>query len=318
MADLSEQTSVPEVEEATVEQPLISEPVENLPDSMPDPTSVQSSETPPISPSVTPTNRRPLFYVGIGLVILLLAGIVGSIFMYAVYAFFLTGDPIEDTVVTEVEAIVTEEAVDTPVPTATPTVDPSVERSLNQQVREVPTVAPAPVVPSPPPAVRPQLLANSSIDFSSSQGTWDYLWTFPGSNTWEPMVYESRDYGTCWYGTDYVRICQESGHPGNSADIAWRWISPVPGPIEILIRAEKIDVGGDGVIISVFNNTLDVSTEPVFSRILMGDDDNGFANRFIIETLQPNDFLLFVMQKNEDVTFDHSDFEVTICQISCP
>ena len=132
------------------------------------------------------------------------------------------------------------------------------------------------------------------------------------------MVYESREYGTCWYAADYVRICEESGHPGDEADIAWRWTSPVPGPIEILLHAEKIDVGGDGVIVSVFNNTGDISTDPVFSRPVLGNDESGFANRFIIDTIQPGDFLLFVMQKNEDVTFDHTDFEATICQISCP
>ncbi|MCB0210493.1 MAG: hypothetical protein KDJ52_14235 [Anaerolineae bacterium] len=317
MADLSEQTSVPEVEKAPVEQSVISEPAERLLASTPDAPFPNPSETSPISP-ITSTDRRPFFYVGIGLVILLLAAVVGMIFLYAIYALFLTGDSGEETVVAEVEAIITEEAVATPVPTATPTTDPGVDRSLNQQVREVPTVAAATVVPAPPPSTRPQLLANSSIDFSSSQGTWNYLWTFPGSNTWEPMVYESRDYGTCWYATDYVRICQESGHPGNSADIGWRWTSPVTGPIEILIRAEKIDVGGDGVIISVFNNTLDASTKPVFSRPLLGDDSSGFANRFIIDTIQPGEFLLFVMEKNEDVTFDHTNFEVTICQISCP
>ena len=281
MADLSKQPPTPEVEQATID-------------------------------------RRPLIYAGVGISITLLAVAVGAIFLYALYDFFFTGSNEQSNVVAQVDLPATEEATATITPTLTPTTDPGTERSLNQQVSEPPTATPAPIQPTPPPAPRPQLVANSSIDFSSTPINWEYLWTLPGTSDWQPMVYESREYGTCWYAKDYVRICEESGHPGNGADIAWRWTSPVPGPIEILIRVEKIDVGGDGVIVSVFNNTVDTSTDPVFSRPLLGNDESGIANRFIIENIQPGNFLLFVMEKNEDVIFDHTDFEVTICQVNCP
>jgi len=272
----------------------------------------------PARSAATTINSRPFIYAGIGILLMLLAVAVAVIFMYAIFALVFFGgesDDIAAAPLTTDEAIV---AAPPPTPTITPTIDPSAGRSLNQQVSEAPTATRAPVLPTAANAVRPQLLANTNIDYSSSQGNWQYLWAAPGTNSWQPMVYESREYGTCWYAADYVRICEESGHPGNGADIAWRWTSPVPGPIEILIHAEKIDVGGDGVTVSVFKNTTDISTQPVFSRQVLGNDESGFANRFIIDAIQPDDFLLFVMQKNEDVTFDHTAFEATICQVSCP
>ena len=281
MVDLSKQPPTPEVEQATID-------------------------------------RRPLIYAGVGLFVTLLAMAVGAIFLYAIYDFFFTSGNGPSNVVAQGELAATEEATATLTPTSTPTTDPGPERSLDQQVSEPPTATPLPPQPTSPPTIRPQLVANSDIDFSSTPVNWDYLWTLPGTNDWQPMVYESREYGTCWYAKDYVRICQESGHPGNGADIAWHWTSPVPGPLEILIRVEKIDAGGDGVIVSVFNNTTDTSTDPVYSRPLLGNDERGIANRFIIENIQPGNFLLFVMERNEDVIFDHTAFEVAICQVSCP
>ncbi|MCB9076156.1 MAG: hypothetical protein H6631_01035 [Anaerolineaceae bacterium] len=328
-----EELTEPEIEEPIepVEEPVMGESAQEFDQEFDQESFDQESSeavlipplTNPVSlsprPASTKINSRPLVYVGIGLLLTLLAVAVGAIFLYAVFALVFFGGEGDDIAAAP---IATEEAVvaapPPPTPTITPTTDPGAGRSLAQQVSEAPTATRAPVSPPPAPAARPQLLADSNIDFSSSQGNWQYLWASPGTNTWQPMVYESREYGTCWYAADYVRICEESGHPGDEADIAWRWTSPVPGPIEILLHAEKIDVGGDGVIVSVFNNTGDISTDPVFSRPVLGNDESGFANRFIIDTIQPGDFLLFVMQKNEDVTFDHTDFEATICQISCP
>ena len=132
------------------------------------------------------------------------------------------------------------------------------------------------------------------------------------------MSYESREYGPCWYAVCYVRICEGNGHPGNGADIGWRWASSVTGPVEVLIKASKVDPGGDGVLVAVYHNTPDTSSQPVFSRQLLGEDDTGFANRFIIPQVKVGEYLLFVLSKNEDGTFDHTFFQATICHHNCP
>lgn len=314
-----EQSAAPKVEKPKIQQSEIRSTSQSSAE--PAPFSAHSNQANLSPPSSTSSDGRPFIYAGVGIGLILLAVAVFAVFLYAIISLFFLGGEAEESAVVEIITPTATAASEGVTTQTLPPNDPSVERSLAQQANN-PPAAPLATRSSSSgvsvPGQRPQLLANSSIDYASTQGVWEYLWAAPGSSSWQPMIYESRQYGTCWYAADYVRICQDSAHPGTDADIAWRWISPVPGPIEILIRANKIDAGGDGVTISVFKNTTDVSNKPLFSRLLTGDDEGGFANRFIVEEIEAGDFLLFVIQKNDDVTFDHTAFQVTVCRFSCP
>src|SRR5690606_17774981 len=102
-------------------------------------------------------------------------------------------------------------------------------------------------------------------------GKWLYLWVSPGAGNWQQLQYEERRYGDCWYSRalaeDYIRICDDSGHPGNGADVAWYWQSQISGPIEVRLSVAKKDGGGgDGVEIAVYRNapnTLQTKGKPL-------------------------------------------------------
>jgi hypothetical protein len=166
--------------------------------------------------------------------------------------------------------------------------------------------------------LQPQLLADTLADFSSGQGKWEYLWSPPGENRWSSMVYESRQYGACWYNQDYIRICPEAAHPGNGADVAWRWTSNVSGPLQIELSVAKKDTGGDGVLIYVQHYTTNNIVFPLFSGSLAGGDKRGFKETLTVETIMPGDQLLFMVQRNGRAESDYTALEARICQFSCP
>lgn len=173
-------------------------------------------------------------------------------------------------------------------------------------------------IPSATPPPEPKVLADSRRDFSGTPGGWDYLWSPPGQDEWTPLKYETRQYGDCWYGQDYIRICADSVHPGNGADVALRWKSEVSGPLEVRLLAGKKDLGGDGVSIAVYRNTTQTTGFPEFKKSLAGNDGGGFAEKFQLDNIAPGDYLFFVIQRNGDATNDHTAFEALICHYRCP
>ncbi|HXV41818.1 MAG TPA: protein kinase [Anaerolineae bacterium] len=171
-----------------------------------------------------------------------------------------------------------------------------------------------PPLPSPPPSpspIAPQLVADTSRDFSTAPGgAWAYLWSEADEYDFESLDFEERKYGACWYAEDYVRICRDSGHPGDDADIAWRWTSNVSGHIQVLVTARKIDAGGDGVTIIAYHNST-----PVEGLRLDPGDTQGVTNKLLFEAdINAGDQLGFVMKKNGQVEYDHTAFQVQIYQ----
>ncbi|MBE7468856.1 MAG: hypothetical protein DPW09_07425 [Anaerolineae bacterium] len=179
-------------------------------------------------------------------------------------------------------------------------------------------LSPPTPTPSATPPPEPKLLADTRRDFSGTRGAWDYLWSPPGQDKWTQLKYETRQYGACWYGQDYIRICADSAHPGNGADIAWFWQSEVSGPLEVRLTAAKRDAGGDGVSIAVYRNTTQTTAFPEFKKSLAGNDQGGFAEKFQLDNITPGDYLLFVIQHNGEATSDHTAFQALICHYRCP
>jgi serine/threonine protein kinase len=167
---------------------------------------------------------------------------------------------------------------------------------------------PATLDPTPPP-VEPEMVADTERDFSGSPGgTWAYLRSDADKNDFKPMKFEERKYGACWYAQDYVRICPDSGHPGQKADIAWRWQSSFSGPIGVVVSARKLDVGGDGVVILAFHNG-----QTVQGLRLGPDDTQGVTGKSFFEAdVREGDQITFVMKKNERDESDHTAFRVQI------
>jgi hypothetical protein len=169
-----------------------------------------------------------------------------------------------------------------------------------------------PPLQTPTPANTVQLVAATQRDFSRTPGgVWQYYWSEPDENDFQPMNFEERKYGACWYTEeeeDYVRICPDSGHPGNDADIAWSWTSPFSGRISAVVSARKIDRGGDGVTILAYHNDQGVE------GLRLGPDDvQGVADRPLFEAnVQAGDHITFVMKKNERVENDHTAFQAQI------
>jgi hypothetical protein len=181
--------------------------------------------------------------------------------------------------------------------------------SPRETVNAVPSL---PLPATPPPASSPQLVADTAQNFSSAAGgTWRYLWSEHDENDFEPMEFAERKYGACWYtdeDEDYVRICPDSGHPGNDADIAWQWTSTFSGRIGVLISARKIDAGGDGVTLLALLNG-----QAVEGLRLGPDDTQGVAGKPFFEVdIKEGDQLIFIMKKNERVEYDHTAFQVQI------
>ncbi|MEW5960219.1 MAG: serine/threonine-protein kinase [Chloroflexota bacterium] len=169
------------------------------------------------------------------------------------------------------------------------------------------TLLPPPATPTPPPI--PQLVADTQRDFSSSPGgIWEYLWSDDDDNDFEPMQFEERKYGACWYAKDYVRICPASGHPGKDKGIAWRWRSNFTGHVTILVSIRKIDVGGDGVVMIVYYNG-----QAVQGLQLDPADTQGISGKNLFEMdVKEGDQITFVMKKKGRDEYDHTAFQAQI------
>ncbi|MCB0212828.1 MAG: protein kinase [Anaerolineae bacterium] len=272
-----------------------------------------------VSPAVeTTADKRPLFYVGIGVtaalgVIILLA--------LALTAFFLLRDADDATGQTALETASTREAATSEL--AVPSTEPSTEAlppTDAQPASDPPPAASPTEEQAPTPEPVPQVLADTVDNFGSNQnGVWRYTWSPPGEDNWKPLVFEDRRYGTCWYAEDYIRICADGVHPGNGADVAWYWVSDVSGQLEIQISASKLDSGGDGVVVAIYQNTLNINGKaPLFQRTLAGRDKQGFAETIRINQVKPEDSLLVIVNHNGDATSDYTAVQARICHYSCP
>ncbi|HRV95229.1 MAG TPA: hypothetical protein P5526_23930, partial [Anaerolineae bacterium] len=81
-------------------------------------------------------------------------------------------------------------------------------------------VSPPTTEPPPTPEPVPQILADTAGNFGTTeQEAWRYIWSPPDDDNWKPLSFEERRYGDCWYAEDYIRICSDSAHPGNGADV---------------------------------------------------------------------------------------------------
>ncbi|MCB0178645.1 MAG: protein kinase [Anaerolineae bacterium] len=186
--------------------------------------------------------------------------------------------------------------------------------SGNDQGPVVVQPPPAPTATATPAPAEPQLVAGSQRDFSGSPSNgWQYLVSRPNANSFEAMVFEDGEFGSCWYPNRnyderYVRICQNSGHPGNEADIAWRWRSDFNGRVHVVGTARKIDSGGDGVLIQAYHNG-----QLVDELRLQPGDTEGVLNRDWFELdVAAGDELTFVMKSNGRVENDHTALNIQI------
>jgi serine/threonine protein kinase len=199
-------------------------------------------------------------------------------------------------------------ATPTPTSTSTPILTDTATPTSTPTSTGTPTATPT-ALPTAKPKRGWKLIADTRDEFSGSQGlsNWEYQWS-RGRNSfdWTRMRFD----GTCWRADsseDYVRICQDSAHPGLTGDIAWRWTSEVDKRIRIRISARKIDTGGgDGVVILVYRNTKELK-----SWQLGWNDSKGFTNEFEVDIAR-GDFLFFVMKVGGDSTYDHTAFQAQI------
>jgi tRNA A-37 threonylcarbamoyl transferase component Bud32 len=276
----------------------------------------------PPAPAAWPAARpapRSLLYIGLGavlaaLLVIFLAGLVATLLLRP------GGD----------RAVTTEDATNSQTPvvveTAPPTGMANGETSGDSGdgvVDAPPTAEPTPsatLVITPTAEPTPEVLADTGTDFSGEQtGPWRYTWSAPGTADWQPLKYEQRQYGLCWYAEDYVRLCPGSAHPGNGAAVAYYWTSPTAGPLEIRLIANKKDLGGDGVVIAVYYNTLDTrNNTPIFQRLLAGTDQTGFSEQVPLAQVEPGDSLLFVISHNGNALSDHTLFRARVCRYYCP
>jgi serine/threonine protein kinase len=191
-----------------------------------------------------------------------------------------------------------ETSMPAPLPTATPTPSPSATPSPPPSATPQPTSIPT-----------PQLAADTQRDFSDSQKEmWQYLWSEANKADFKAMKFKDRRYGTCWYAKDYVRICSDSGHPGNNEDIAWVWTSNFSGRIQALVSAHKIDRGGDGVTIVAYHNN-----EAIEELRLEAGDTRGVTGKTLFEAdVEEGDHIAFVMRRNRRAEYDHTAFQAQI------
>jgi serine/threonine protein kinase len=262
------------------------------------------------------TATHPLIVAGIGAIIVSLAIVLlGG----ALALFWLTGgsdDAIANGAVNRGEPTATSEGGSGLTPSLTGTAG-SAEQVSSLTLTSTATAATATPTPVPTPAVLADTSANFAAD--SEAGLWRYIWSPPGEDDWQPMRFEQRRYGTCWYAEDYIRICAESAHPGNGADIAWFWTSSFTGSLELQLTANKIDRGGDGVNVAVYHNSLSTrSASPIFQQALSGNDQAGFSDSIAIEQVSPGDTLLVVIQHHDNAVSDHTHLRARVCQVYCP
>ena len=296
-------------DDATIASPLLATAVSKAAPAAP--------TAPPPSPTPAAGDKRPLFYVGIGVAaalgVLVLLGLVLTAF------FFMRNvdDAASQTAQETVDA--TEAAPLGQAPTTEPLGDEAPATDTSSTSEPSP-VSPPTTEPPPTPEPVPQILADTAGNFGTTeQEAWRYIWSPPDDDNWKPLSFEERRYGDCWYAEDYIRICSDSAHPGNGADVGWYWVSTVSGPLEIRISANKIDSGGDGVVVSVYQNTLNTSEEaPLFRRTLAGRDSQGFAETIKINQIEPEESILIVLNRNGDATSDHTAIRARICHYYCP
>lgn len=205
------------------------------------------------------------------------------------------------TISTEAAAPAASEATLEPSPTSPPEATPSATEPPPAPT-STPTEAPSPT---------PILAADSSADFSGTSATWEYLAARPANSTnFRPMKYETRRYGDCWYDEDYIRICANSGHPGNGADVVWRWTSEANGYVQVFLSTHKIDQGGDGVVIELYHNNRFIRNLAIGGRDTQGISQQNFYEAGV----EAGDELLFVMKHNGSADNDHTFFQAQIYQ----
>jgi serine/threonine protein kinase len=199
-----------------------------------------------------------------------------------------------------------------PTPTAT---EPPPSPTLPPTETPTPTATEPPPSPTLPPTETPTstpvLAADSAADFSQTNANWEYLAARPANSTdFKRMKFETRRYGDCWYDEDYIRICSSSGHPGNGADVAWRWKSQANGYGQVFLSVYKIDQGGDGVVIELYHNG-----QFIRNLAIGGRDTQGVRQQNVYQAgLEKGDELLFVMKRNGNANSDHTFFQAQIYQ----
>ena len=295
--------------------------------------------TTPQPPSATMmTKKNNTLYLGIGMLlglVVLIGLALGAFFLLNNSAPAVTNNdaaqsftPITATVTpNQAQAVIpTDTPTVTPVPpTETPIPEPTSTATSVLRPTDTPTPLPtATVTETATPEATPTsitilqptatntpnpVLADSSNDFSGTQGAanWEYQWSQGrDSFDWTQMSFD----GDCWRTTnteESVRICRDSGHPGITGDIAWRWTSEVDGLIQVRVSAYKIDTGGgDGSVIIMYRNINEIKRWQ-----LAGNDGEGFAEQVDLEVAQ-GDLLFFVMKIGGDSSYDHTGFQVQV------
>jgi hypothetical protein len=254
-----------------------------------------------------PVSQRSLIFLGVGIGLTI---VIGMILVAALFwLFWLRGSTPE---VAQQTPIAEDSSA---VVGGSPTTSPGSEGNLT------PTPLPAPALLAETPAssstlttapspAEPQLIADTFQNFSGAPGMWEYLWSRPNENKFQPMKYEQRQYGLCWYAEDYIRICPDSGHPGNGADIVWRWTSPIEGHINVVLSTHKIDQGGDGVTILAYHNDQSIQGQQLTPR----DMEGVFQKNWLEADVKPGDTLVIVMKRNGNAQSDHTFIQVQIYQ----
>jgi serine/threonine protein kinase len=289
----------------------------------PDPAELTHLSPLPKARPVPARAARPWLYLGLGaglaLLIVIILGILLATFLWlrpgsAGNEAVIINQTLENLATATAQSAAGQATPDSPIHLETST-PPGVAQAATPTL--APTFTPVPS-PTSTPVPQPQVLADTLADFSSGQGKWEYLWSPPGENKWSSMVYESRQYGACWYNQDYIRICPEAAHPGNGADVAWRWTSNVSGPLQIELSVAKKDTGGDGVLIYVQHYAANNIVFPLFSGSLEGRDKRGFRETLTVENIAPGDQVLLIIQRNGRAESDYTALEARICYYSCP
>ncbi len=175
----------------------------------------------------------------------------------------------------------------------------------------VPTAIPPTAAPTATPTSAAPLLADTKENFTGIQGylNWHYQWSEGrDSFLWQDMLFDGN--AVCWRAPNQetsARLCREAVHPGLTGDVAWRWSSPVAGPLRLVVSARKLDTaGGDGVIIVAYRNTEEIKRWP-----LAANDSEGFTEELVVNVSQ-GDYLFFVVKVNQDSMNDETGFRAWV------
>lgn len=286
--------------------------------------------TPPVATPASPKKSNPLVYVGIGIVLMLLVGLLIGYFAFG------SADDTEDTPQAQVVAATSTATSQPESPNPTVTTPPSDNETNNEADNEAVNTSPTQTTPTetpelsepiatltlepvlPPtatPTPEPQIIA----DTWNPDSDWEYLasplWQFD----WSPMAFRGGQFGSCWYGPEeYIRSCWDISHPGPNTDLAWRWTSPISGTLEVVISAAKEKGGGDGLLLYTYYNSLWANESRVFEGFLSQNNTTGLTESFQVENIAPGDFLLFTLHMNETPIDDATRYRIQICQSRCP